>query len=290
MSKSLNWYLRRHSVLYKIRFKLISKKSTFADMEGICYNSINPKNEIPPIYFELNQSIFTEITEDLTDLKKAQKIAIWLRNNIKGGPGLGNSSESAILKMINGEGGVCSDFAQVYNNFCVINDLKVKEWGLKIITDNPQTLGGHSFNEVYSQELQKWIIIDVAKCIFFYHSDSSLPLSVSDLVSLKSQNKPIKYSEFNKEIPADPKRIKELYLAMNSFPFLITNYSNKTCDYFLTKLDFLPLSLIHGILFLSGKSYTFEFPLHPINSIVQRPVIVFEPKRNPIQILKEVTK
>jgi hypothetical protein len=69
--------------------------------------------------------------------------------------------------MINGEGGV-SDFAQVYN-FCVINDLKVKEWVLKILNDNPDTLEGHSFN------LQKFckvvFLIDVAKCIYFYNSD-----------------------------------------------------------------------------------------------------------------------
>jgi hypothetical protein len=290
MSKSLKWYLRRHSLLYKIRFKLVSKKSSLACMEDICYNSINPKNDIPAIYFELNQSIFNESNKDLTDLKKGKKIAKWLRNNIKGGPGLGKSSERAIRKMINGEGGVCSDFAQVYNNFCVINDLKVKEWGLKILTDNPRTVGGHSFNEIYSTELQKWIIIDVAKCIYFYHSDSTSPLSVSDLITLKNQNEEIKYFKFNNEITVDPKRIQELYLAANSFPFLITNYCNKTCDYFLEKLDFLPLSLIHGILFLSGNSYVFEFPLHTTNNTIHRPVIRLEPKRSAIPVLAEITK
>jgi hypothetical protein len=33
--------------------------------------------------------------------------------------------------------------------------------GLKILNDNPDTLEGHSFNEIYSKELQKWILIDV---------------------------------------------------------------------------------------------------------------------------------
>jgi hypothetical protein len=290
MRKSLKWYLRRHSLLYKIRFKLISKNVSFACIEDICYNSINPKSDIPSIYFELNQSIITESNEDLTDLKKAKKIAKWLRNTIKGGPGLGKSSESAIRKMINGEGGVCSDFSQVYNNFCVINDLKVKEWGLKIITDNPNTLGGHSFNEIYSKELQKWIMIDVAKCIYFYHSDANLPLSVSELTVLKNENKEIKYFEFNKEIIVDQKRIKELYLVAHSFPFLITNYCNKTCDFFLDKLDFLPISLIHGILFVSGNSYSFEFPIHPTNNIIQRPVITLNPKTSPIPALEEIAK
>jgi hypothetical protein len=277
MSKSLKWYLRRHSLLYKIRFKLVSKKSTFACMEDNCYNSVNHKNDVPSIYFELNQSIFTERNENLTDLKKAEKIAKWLRNNIKGGPGLGNSSEAAILKMINGEGGVCSDFAQVYNNFCVINDLKVKEWGLKILTDNPDTMGGHSFNEIYSKELEKWIIIDVAKSIFFYHTDPTLPLSVCDLIALKKKKKQINYLKFNKKIHVDPKRIHELYLISNSFPFLITNYCNKTYDYFLEKLNFLPESLIHGIVYLTGNGYSFEFPQitmhHQTNLSKKKPLV-----------------
>jgi hypothetical protein len=151
-------------------------------------------------------------------------------------------------------------------------------------------LGGHSFNEIYSKELQKWILLDVAKCIYFYHSDSNLPLSVSELIALKNANKEIKYFKFNAEITADPKRIQELYLAANSFPFLITNYCNKTCDYFLEKLDFLPVSLIHGILFLSGNSYAFEFPLHATNNIIQSPAIQLEPKRSPIRVLEEIAK
>jgi hypothetical protein len=78
-------------------------------------------------------------------LKKPKKIK-WLRNHIKGGPGLGKSSNKALRKMIRGEGGVCSDMSQVYNNFCVIKRFKSKRMGLKIITDNHSILGGHSFN------------------------------------------------------------------------------------------------------------------------------------------------
>jgi hypothetical protein len=50
------------------------------------------------------------------------------------------------------------------------------------------TLGGTFFNEIYSKELQKWILIDVAKCIYFYNSDSR-PLSVSELIELKIKTK-----------------------------------------------------------------------------------------------------
>jgi hypothetical protein len=262
MIKSLNWYLRRHPLLYKIRFRLVSKSSSIDRIENFCYNTINKKKDIPSFYFELNDLIFAQKNTELSDLETATEIAIWLRNNIKGGPGLGKSSETALRKMIKGEGGICSDFSQIFNNFCVINDLKVQEWGIKIVSSNPILNGGHSFNKVYSKELQKWILIDVHKSIFFYHVDPNLPLSVFELIDLKKENKEISFFSFNKKYTIDAEKVNDLYLNSNSFPFLITNYSNKTYDYSLDKLHFIPTAIIHGLLFLTGKSYAFEFPIN----------------------------
>jgi hypothetical protein len=260
MIKSLNWYLRRHPLLYKIRFRLVSKSSSIDRIENICYNTINKKADIPNFYFELNDLIFPKTNTALSDLETAKEIAIWLRNNIKGGVGLGKSSETALRKMIKGEGGVCSDFSQIFNNFCVINDLKVQEWGIKIVLNNLTLGGGHSFNKVYSKELKKWILIDVDKSIYFYDKDPNLPLSIFELLDLKRENKEISFFSFNKNNAIDAKRINEIYLNSNSFPFLITNYCNKTYDYSLDKLHFIPMPIVHGLLFLIGKSYVFEFP------------------------------
>lgn len=265
MSKSLNWYLRRHPLLYKIRFRLVSKESSLDSIESFCYNEINKKENLPKIYFELNNSIFPEGKVKLSDVEKGYKIAIWLRNNIKGGPGLGKSSETALKKMINSEGGVCSDFSQVFNNFCVINDLKVKEWGVKILNNNSIPMGGHSFNEFYSNELQKWVLIDVTKSVTFYHSNEKTPLSTIEFLNLKRENKKINFSNFNNCSTSDEKEITDIYLIPFSYPFLITNYCNKTYDTFLDKLHFLPESIIHGLLILAGKSYTFEFPKNEVN-------------------------
>jgi hypothetical protein len=108
--------------------------------------------------------------------------------------------------------------------------------------------------------LKKWILMDVAKSICFYHTNPNLPLAVFELIDLKKENKKISYSSFNAQNTIDSKRVDDLYLNSNSFPFLITNYCNKTYDYSLDKLGFLPVSFIHGLLFLAGKSYAFEFP------------------------------
>jgi hypothetical protein len=260
MSRTLLWYLRRHPLLYKIRFRLISKNVTSDRADSFCYNGLNKKKDIPAIYFQLNNMILAKKKAQLSDIEKVKKIAKWLRNNIKGGPGLGKSSENSLRRMIKGEGGVCSDFAQVFNNFCVINDLKVKEWGLKINTGKPSLLGGHSFNEVYCKEFQKWVIIDVSKSIFFYHISPKLPLSVFELINLKKENKEIYYSKFNKNFTIDNQNINDLYFISNSSPFVITNYRNKTYDYYLDKLGFLPESIIHGLVYLTGNSYAYEFP------------------------------
>jgi hypothetical protein len=260
MSRSLIWYLRRHPLLYEIRFRFLSKNVSVACIETFCYNNINKIADIPEIYFELNPLIFEKTKITLSDIDKAKKIAVWLRNNIKGGPGLGKSSEMALRKMMNGEGGVCSDFSQVFNNFCVINHLKVKEWGLKIISNDPSLKGGHAFNEVYSKEFKKWILIDVAKSILFHPINPTIPLSVFDLIQSKKENKEIYFSSFNERNSVDIKRITALYLTSNSSPFVITNYCNKTYDSYLDKLNFLPESFTHGLLFLLGKSYFFEFP------------------------------
>ena len=259
MSKTISWYLRRHPLLYKIRFRLVSKNSSLASIENFCYNDLNKKADIPSLFFEVNTLLFANSRKDSTDFEKAVKIAIWLKDNIKGGPGLGKSSTTALSKMLKGEGGVCSDFSQIYNNFCVINDLKVKEWGMKSLSTDSNVAGGHSFNEVYCNEFQKWIMIDVAKSIVFYNSNLRIPLSTLEFIRLKKENKKINFSNINANISIESYNINNIFLISSSLPFVITNYNNKTFDYFLDKLDFFPVSIIHGILILMRKSYAFEF-------------------------------
>jgi hypothetical protein len=260
MSKPLNWYLRRHPLLYKIRFRLVSKNASLNAIENFCYNTLNKKTNISPLFFEINNLIFNGKSKELNDFEKATTIAIWLKNNIKGGPGLGKSSTTTLQKMIHGEGGVCSDFSQIYSNFCVINDIKVKEWGMKSLSNDPAVSGGHSFNEVYCKEFQKWIMIDVAKSIFLYHKNKDIPLSTLEYIHLKTEKKEIDIASINTNGHVINNNVNSIFLLSDSLPFVITNYDNKTYDYFLDKLDFFPVSIIHGILILIGKGYTFEFP------------------------------
>ncbi|SDS68352.1 Transglutaminase-like superfamily protein [Formosa sp. Hel1_31_208] len=257
--KKLTWIFKRHPLLYKARFKLLSKNSNIEEIQGYTYNQYNSKSTIPSYFEEINQSIFKDF-QPKTDLEKIKHLSVWLKNNIKGGPGLSEPSDTALKIMLSGKGGVCSDMAQIFNNFCVINDIKVREWGNTRAPFN-KDYGGHSFNEVYSEDLNKWIFIDVySSVLFFYHK--GVPLSVIELYELVRKNEKVYFKSFNSEKDIDEKVIIRNYLDPDSIPFLICHYSNKTYDSYLRKFrPQIPVFIVHFVLFVIGKSYHYRFPL-----------------------------
>lgn len=48
---------------------------------------------------------------------------------MKGGAVLGLSSKKTLEIMLARQGGVCSDFSQIFNIFCFINRIRVRECG-----------------------------------------------------------------------------------------------------------------------------------------------------------------
>jgi len=65
---------------------------------------------------------------------------------------------------------------------------------------------------------------------------------------------------FNAAYPVKIERLKKSLLHPDSIPFLITDYNNRVYDAFLKKFNFLPVSIVHGLVYLTGKSYHFRFP------------------------------
>ncbi len=261
----LIWALKRHPFLYTTRFKLLSKNASISEVSKYNYNQINKKEDIPKYFHEINEVVFFD-GEAKTDLKFIKKISNWLVKNIKGGPGLSVPSEEALKIMLAGQGGVCSDMAQIFNNFCVVNKKLVREWGS---TRAPfdKDYGGHSFNEVYCQELNKWVLVDVSYCTLFY-SDNEIPLSVIELYQLLRSDKQIRFASFNNAIELDETIIYKNYLNPQTVPFLICDYSNKTYDKFLKLFrPYLPVFAIHFLLYLLNKSYHYRFPMDDYKKI-----------------------
>jgi len=153
----VKYQLKRHPILHKVRWFMITKspKSSFFSEEN--YNAYNKKEDIHPIFLEDNP--ITSSEKNLSTIVKVIKIAEHFNTFFKRGPGLGLASSESYITMRYKKGGVCSDYAQVFINFCIINDIKVREWGIKGSCQS--VIGGHSFNEFWSEELKKWILIDV---------------------------------------------------------------------------------------------------------------------------------
>ena len=156
--------------------------------------------------------------------------------------------------------------AQIFNNFCFINDIKVRELGT---TRAPfdKVYGGHSFNEVYSTDLNKWVLIDVYNSLLFF-SDSDNPLSVIEQYQILRKKEPVQFKTFNSANIVEDSNVVSIYFHPDTVPFLICNYSNKTYDTFLryTRPHF-PVFVVHFILYMLGKSYHYRFPLDDYKKI-----------------------
>lgn len=263
--KKILWTLKRHPFLYLARFRLLSKNSNINEIKNYSYNSVNNKKAIPSHFNQINAIIFEDGKPNL-DIDLVKKISCWLVNNIKGGKGLSVPSEEALKIMLAGNGGVCSDKVQVFNNFCVINDIKVREWGVTRAPFNKE-YGGHSFNEVYIKELNKWVMIDITYCSLFHLNDDRL-LSVTEFYKLLRKGENVSYKIYNPEKIVNSKSIAKNYFNPGNTPFLIYNYSNKIYDFFLKVLrPIMPVFVVHFIIFIITKSYKYKFPLDDYKKI-----------------------
>lgn len=258
--KKLRWTVKRHPFLYIARFKLLSKNSTVDDIDGFTYNSVNKKKDIPAYFHKINELIFKDGKPE-DEIEIVKQITKWMSDNIKGGRGLSEPSEKALRMMISGQGGVCSDMVQVFNNFCVINDVEVREWGVTRAPFNT-TFGGHSFNEVFSEKLNKWVLIDVSASIMFYLKYNEEPLSVVELYQLLRSGKEVEFRSFNEDHIISKPNVENNYFYPDIVPFLVCNYSNKTYDFFLKySRPYIPVFISHFLAFVLRRSYYYKFPL-----------------------------
>lgn len=219
-----------------------------------CFHLDNPLSAVPQIYFEVNTAINLDPKRDEYD--KAIQIGKHLRTHMKGGPGIGLSSKKTLEKMLNNEGGVCSDFSQIFNLFCLINDIKVREWGC--IDRFYRTRYGHSFNEIYSTQRQQWIAIDIHKAIVFTDENGAL-LSAVDLFKTLRAHKRVEFVHYSDYISRDHDRTTLVYAA-HTIPFIIGNNKSEVTDrYFEMYQERLSPILIHMMILLRRKNHKFIF-------------------------------
>src|SRR5690606_14297881 len=262
---NIRWTIKRHPFLYITRFKLLSKNATEEDIQEVSYNACNSKEDVPKCYYEVNKQIFKQGTPK-SDLELIKQLVSWLYAHTRMGPGLSEPSDKDLRTMLYEKGGVCSDMVQVFNNFCLINNIQVREWRTTSAPFNPQN-GGHSFNEVYITELQKWVLIDPSWGLLFY-DENKVPLSVIELFQKVRTAQTVSYNSFIKDKHLETSQVFKNYLNADITPFLICGYRNKVYDAYLRMTrPFIPVFIVHFMVYVLGKSYHYKFPLDDYRNI-----------------------
>lgn len=261
IKNKIKWVLKRHPLLYYTRFALIAKNHKAPISTLPIFSDWNKKEDVHPLFYEVNSKINLDPNAD--ELDKALAIATYLRLNIKGGRGLGLSSNKTLELMLAGKGGVCSDFSQIFNLFCLINDIKGREWGSVEKFYNPEH--GHTFNEIYSTNLGKYILIDVKKSIRF-EDEQQNPLGAVELFMHLKNGGQIKHIHFSPYICNKIGNVRYIY-SKGTIAFVISNYDNKVYDEYLNKYqDQFPSFLINAMLIILRKNYNLLFVLDDYRS------------------------
>lgn len=243
--------------MYYTRYLLLAKNNRADKIDHLGgYADTNTPSDIPQSYFEVNQKI--EIEQDADGLDKGMAIARYLRKNVKGGRGLGYASDKTLQMMLEGNGGVCSDFSQIFNNFCLINGVRVKEWGC--IDRFFDARFAHTFNEVYSEKYGKWVAMDVQHCFCFVAEGDNVPLSGIEVFKRSREGKSNTFYFFEPDYrPHSTERLKNIYNA-KAIPFLIINYRNREIDsYFNRFRGKFPVFVVSAMLILLRKNFHFLF-------------------------------
>ncbi len=254
--KKLRHTLTRHPMLFYIRFALICRNvrpgedlPEFADSNSI--------NDVPEKFTEILREMGLDPADD--SFERALAISRFIRRRVQGGPGIGLSSEVTLTRMLTQKAGICSDYAQIFNLFCLAEGIRVREWGCVETFYKP--VYGHSFSEVYSEKMSKWVMLDVGKNLFFTRTGETEPLSVTELFQYLREGNTLAYTHFSDYVCADMYKIDLTYSSIMA-PFIVENYDNKLYDRYLDKyMDRFPPFVINAMLILRGKNYRFAFPM-----------------------------
>jgi hypothetical protein len=163
-------------------------------------------------------------------------------------------------------GGCCSDYAQVFVGLCAAAGIAAREWGL---CDGFTTMNyGHCFNEVFSTEHGKWVLVD--PFLSFYTTSNGTPLSVTEVVDKvatgRSGDVEFHWIDETQRIKAAT-CVSQYYLGPGNLFFLTGNYNVFEEDRLLRAGGWLPVSLVHSLLLLLGRYHRFWLYTNPANRV-----------------------
>lgn len=223
-------------------------------------------SEIPS---EFRSAISLIDLKSLQTLEKAKRIAFDLAHGHRPGRGLSSDSCRALKLIYAEDAGMCSDYAQVYTGLCVASGVKVREWG--VCDDLVQTKLGHSFNEVFSSEYDKWVFIDAYRSVYATRRGQNEPIGVIELIDLVTANLAdrIHFRYITEERMQQVGRpLTDVYCNSENIFFLLSDYNVFRQDKALKWAKVLPLPLLHFILLIIGEYQRFHVYINHHNERV----------------------
>jgi hypothetical protein len=222
---------------------------------------------------ELYRSAIRQINLAGADtLEAAKRIARHLSWGHPRGRSLSTHLTAALGAIRRRCGGCCSDYAQVYVALCAAAGLAAREWGL---CDSFTTMRvGHCFNEVFSVEHRKWVMVDPFLTVHATSGDT--PLGVTEIVDkfAAGRGDDVQFhllDEAQRALAAS--LLPYYYVRPDNLYFLTGQYDVFEEDQVLRRFGWLPTSLLHSVLLLAGRYHRFWLYTNAANrSRVEREV------------------
>lgn len=262
MAGKLRFFMRRWERFYQLRFLLIARIGPPQVFETENVNEWCETRQVPEAY---RQVVARLQLDGLSDFEKARRIAYDLSYGHSRGSGLGYDSVSALHHIYHLGEGLCSDYAQVFIGLCLAANLKAREWGL--CNDFVDLKIGHSYCEVWCQELREWVFVDPSRSLYAIDTLDESLLSVRRMVDLSTSGKEtrilLKQIDASRTLPTGRIHGRIFHNGENVF-FLLSRNAIFRQDRIMS-WRFCPLVIRHGLLYLLGEYYRYEIYANACN-------------------------
>lgn len=181
----------------------------------------------PSLLREAAKNALAGLDDSSGDLIKALSIARFIGSNPRLGKPIRSNTVETYNRVVFAGRGYCADYSQLFLALALASDIAVREWGFGI-----QAFGsGHAFNEVYVDELSKWVFIDSFQAFYVEDPETNVPMSVTEF---QAKLRTFPSSENIRVVPIDPSQF--------SFPSHAA-----AIDYYKNGADFMYLYMANDV-------------------------------------------
>ena len=132
------------------------------------------------VFHEASTAFRLDNNEAINEIIYAKQVSAHLLKTKLNSNAIQSAVEETYEEILSGTG-YCADFTIVFNAFVQTQGWGVREWGMSFDGFSGK---GHAFNEIYSEELSKWIFVDSFYGFIIRDRASQSPLSFLEFRNL----------------------------------------------------------------------------------------------------------